>query len=92
MALNFLPTVCNVNNISPHEFLFREKLTYARHFALATEEYVGVIELKLTGSNSTEIKRTTPAIALYPTGSLRGAWRFFSLKTGTLITREQWRV
>ena len=92
MALNFLPTVSNVNNISPHEFLFREKPTYARHFALATEEYVEVIEPKLTGSNSTEIERTTPAIALYPTGSLRGAWRFFSLKTGALITRERWRV
>ena len=40
--------------------------------------------------SNTTTERTTPAIALGPTGNFEGAYRFLSLLTGKEITRRDW--
>ena len=91
-ALNYLPTTVNVNNISPYEFLTGERPTYGRHFALPTESFCEVTEPKSIKHSDVNVDRTQPMLALNPTGSIRGAWRFFNLITGKVVTREQWKV
>jgi len=91
--LNFMPTTVNVNNMSPHEFMTGERPTYNQHFALPMGSYCEVTEPKpATGYNNVDNFRTAPMIALNPTGSIRGAWRFFNLMTGEVVTREKWKV
>jgi len=93
MALNYMPTSVNVNNMSPHEFMTGERPTYNQHFALPMGSYCEVTEPKPgAGYNNVDVFRTAPMIALNPTGSIRGAWRFFKLKTGEVVTREKWKV
>ena len=36
--------------------------------------------------------RTVPAIALYPSGNAQGSWRFLSLDTMRVVTRDQYTV
>lgn len=40
--------------------------------------------------SNTEMSRTTPAIALFPTGNAQGAYYFLSLVTGKRISRRNW--
>jgi Reverse transcriptase (RNA-dependent DNA polymerase) len=40
--------------------------------------------------SNTESPRTTPAIALNPTGNLQGSYHFMSLTTGARLSRRRW--
>ena len=40
--------------------------------------------------SNTETSRTTPAIALIPTGNVQGGYFFMSLRTGKRLHRRKW--
>ena len=62
---------------------------YGEVTSLTFGEYVEVYNV----NNVTNIneERTTSAVALYPSGNLQGGWMFFSLNTGRVLHRHQWK-
>jgi len=93
MTLNYMPTSVNFNNMSPYEWISGMRPTYEQHFALPIGSYCMVTEPKPAANyNDVNLERAKPMIALNPTGSMRGAWRFFNLETGRVVTRDKWKV
>jgi hypothetical protein len=92
-SLNYLPCTANHGSICPWEALTQVRPTYDRYFKVAPGQFVWVVEPKSeVGYNNVEFDRMIPAIALKPTGSIRGAYKFFSLETGKLITRDKFHI
>ena len=60
------------------------KLDYNKYFKVITGEYAQTFE----GSDNTMKERTIGAIALGPSGNLKGGVRFSSLKSGLILNRN----
>ena len=60
---------------------------YLLHCRVEFGQYCQVHEDK-DRKNSVELERTTGAIALKSSGNIQGGYRFMSLKTGRVLTRQ----
>ena len=65
-------------------------ITFKNHLELSPLKPVQVKQPKKDVGYNSSAPRSIDAVALQPMDTLRGAWRFISLETGRLITREQW--
>ena len=74
-------------SLSPMELLTGRSLDYKKHCKLAPGSYYLVHEEHLPRNSMRE--RATGAIAIGPTSTLQGAYRFLSLKSGHIITRRE---
>ena len=89
--LNVIPREAGVSNtLSPMELLTGRSLDYKKHCVLAPGTYCLVHEEHLPRNSMRE--RATGAIAIGPTATLQGAYRFLSLRSGHIITRRNWTV
>ena len=87
--LNVVPREASVSDtLSPMELLTGRSLDSNKHCKLAPGSYCLVHEEHLPRNSMRE--RATGAIAIGPTSTLRGAYRFLSLKSGQTITRREW--
>ena len=64
---------------------------YRLHCRVEFGQYCQVHEDK-GRKNSVELERTTGAIALKSSGNIQGGYRFLSLKTGRVLTRQHFTV
>ena len=83
--LNMIPTSNYEEYISAREKLYGRGIDYNKDLKYGVFDYVEVF----AKSDNTMEPRTTPALALMPTGSLDGAWYFYILETGSIITRHK---
>ena len=83
--INMIPTSQFQEFISPREKLYGRGIDYNKDLKYGVFDYV---EVFVKSDNSMDA-RTTPALALMPTGSLDGAWYFYVLETATIITRHK---
>jgi hypothetical protein len=74
---------------SPRELILRRKLDFKKHCRVPFGTYCEVDD-DPEPSNTMQ-SRTTPAIALGPTGNAQGTYKFFSLRTGKKIKRRNWQ-
>ena len=89
--LNVIPREASVSNtLSPMELLTGRSLDYKKLCVLAPGTYCLVHEEHLPRNSMRE--RATGAIAIGPTATLQGAYRFLSLRSGHIITRRNWTV
>ena len=92
-SLNYLPCSSNHQAISPWEALTQVRPTFDRYFKIAPGQFAWVVEPRPeVGYSRVDFDRMIPAIALNPTGSIRNAYKFFSLETGSLITRDKFEI
>ena len=87
--INMFPHADGVSNIiSPRTIVTGLVPDYAVHCRVPVGSYCEVHDdPRIT---NTELARTTPAIALNPTGNTQGSVLFLSLKTGKTLTRKMW--
>ena len=76
--------------LSPREIILRRKLNYKKHCRVPFGQYCEVDD-DPDETNDTR-SRSTPAIALGPTGNAQGTYKFFNLLTGKKIKRREWTV
>jgi len=89
MWLNAFPPKGGVSpTISPRSLITGVPLDYKKHCQLAFGSYAQTHE-EPDPTNSLNT-RTVGAICLGPTGNLQGSYKFFSLRSGKLITRRAW--
>ena len=81
--LNHTPT--KFDNLSPNRILRDKHLDFKTHCKFTFGEYVEATE-KI--SNSCDNYRTVGSLAGYPTGNDQGTWRFFSLASKKIISRN----
>jgi hypothetical protein len=92
-SLNYLPCSSNHSGISPWEALTQTRPTFDRYFQIAPGQFAWVVEPKPeVGYSKVDFNRMIPAIALGPTGSIRNAYKFISLETGNIITRDKFKL
>jgi len=92
-SINHLPCSSNHQDISPWEALTQVRPTFDRYFKIAPGQFAWVVEPRPeVGYSRVDFDRMIPAIALNPTGSIRNAYKFFSLETGSLITRDKFEI
>jgi hypothetical protein len=89
MWLNAFPSKSGIfERYSPRELILRRKLTFEKHCRVPFGTYCEVAD-NPTMTNVSD-SRTTPAIALGPTGNAQGTYKFLSLATGKKINRRTW--
>ena len=87
--LKVVPREAGVSDtLSPMELLTGRSLDFHKHCKLAPGSYCLVHEEHLPRNSMRE--RATGAIAIGPTSTLQGAYRFLFLKSGHIITRREW--
>jgi len=92
-SLNYLSCSSNHNGISPWEALTQQRPTFDRYFQIAPGQFAWVVEPRPeVGYSKVDFDRMIPAIALGPTGSIRNAYKFVSLETGNVITRDKFKI
>ena len=72
--------------IGPREIVTGRKWDYKRHCKLQFGEYAQVYDR----TYNTLTRRTTAAIAMYPSGNYQGGHYFFSLRIGRRLCRNRW--
>ncbi|KAL7464347.1 hypothetical protein ACHAXS_004676 [Conticribra weissflogii] len=88
--LNAFPAKNGISNtVSPKEIVTRQQVDYNKHCKAEFGCYCEVFD-DPTPSN-TLTPRTQPAICLGPTGNLQGTYKFFSLRTGLVLKRRQFK-
>ncbi|KAL7447969.1 hypothetical protein ACHAXS_000114, partial [Conticribra weissflogii] len=70
----------------PRELVLNQKLDFKKHCKIPFGSYCEVNDEPTPLNLMTA--RTSPAIALGPTGNFQGTYKFFSLKTGKLLKRR----
>jgi len=75
--------------ISPSEVLTGIKPDYNRDLRLVFGAYCQV-PVSSSVMDNTLKPRTVDTLALYPTTSARGSWKFYNLADGAIITAETW--
>jgi hypothetical protein len=89
MWLDAFPSKSGISErYSPRELILQRKLTFEQHCRVPFGSYCEVHDDPTTTNDSSS--RTTPAIALGPTGNAQGTYKFFSLATGKKIKRRTW--
>lgn len=75
--------------LSPKELFIGKKLNYERDLKLAFGKFV---QATIPNSDKSMQERTTSCLSLTPTFNNTGSYKFYSLKTGEIITRTNWKV
>ena len=89
--LNVVPRDASVSDtLSPMELLSGRSLDFKKNCVLPPGAYCLVHEEGIPRNSMRE--RATGAIAIGPTTNLQGSYRFWSLKSGHIITRRQCTV
>ena len=88
--LNSIPSMTLERAETPREIFWGTQLDYFKDLGLGFGDYVEVFDPD-HADNSLR-NRTVPAIALYPSGNAQGSWRFLSLDTMRVVTRDQYAV
>jgi hypothetical protein len=86
--INLVPHRGGLDKVSPREALLGIKADYNKDTRCCFGDYC---ECTSPVSDNTMRARTHPCVALYPTGT-QGSWRFYSLDTGKLVTRDAFKV
>ena len=87
--LNLFPHADGVSDLlSPRTIMTGTTLNYNTHCRVPFGAYCEIHNEP--APSNTEASRTTPAIALNPTGNLQGSYHFLSLATGHRVTRRRW--
>ena len=88
MWLNAFPTKSGLSeDLSPREIVMRTKLTFDKHCRVPL--FGAYVETHDHPDKTNDSRpRTTPAIALGPTGNAQGTYKFYNLKTGKKIKRR----
>lgn len=73
---------------SPRELILRRGINFSKHCRVPFGTYVKAHDDSIITNDSRP--RTTPAIALGPTGNAQGTYKFLSLMTGKKIKRRFW--
>ena len=73
-------------NTCPRVKLTGRRVNYKKEFALKFGDYVEVKDPKVISNSMSP--RTSPAIALYPTASINGSWKFLNLETKKIVSRN----
>ena len=87
--INMFPHADGLSNvISPRTIVTGLTADYAIHCRVPIGSYCEIHDNPRV--TNTEIPRTSPAIALNPTGNTQGSVSFLSLNTGRVVTRRTW--
>lgn len=73
---------------SPRELVTGRKTDYRRDCRAKFGEFC-IVDVPYTDNGMQQ--RGTSCLALFPDGSASGAFKFYSLKTGKIITADKWR-
>lgn len=76
--------------VSPRVKFTGRKPTFRRELGIGFGDYVEVYDPTATG-NIISKDRTSPAIALYPTGNANESWTFYNLATKRRVRRSNWQ-
>ena len=85
--INSVPSMSNDFAETPREIFWGTKLDYFKDLRIGFGDYCEVFD---ENADNSLRQRTVPAIALYPSGNAQGSWRFLSLDTMRVITRDQY--
>ena len=88
--INSVPSLSSTDVSTPREIFWGTKLDFHKHLVLGFGDYAEVFNS--SGADSSLNSRTVPCIALYPSGNAQGSWKFYSIETGQLVTRDQYEV
>ncbi|KAL7460404.1 hypothetical protein ACHAXS_000855 [Conticribra weissflogii] len=89
--LNAFPTKNVVySSMLPREIVTRQSLDYSKHCKAEFGSYCEVYDNPVLSNTLTP--RTQPTVCLRPTGNLQGMYKFFSLQTGKMRKRRQFKV
>ena len=87
--MNLFPHANGVSDLlSPRTIMTGTTLNFHTHCRLPFGAYCEIHNEP--SPTNTETSRTTPAIALHPSGNLQGSYHFLSLVTGRRVTRRNW--
>jgi hypothetical protein len=87
--LNAFPSESGISDeYSPRELILRRGIDFNKHCRVPFGTYVEAHDDPIVTNDSKP--RTTPAIALRPTGNAQGTHKFLSLTTGKKIKRRFW--
>lgn len=87
-CLNMQPSGTSFDLTPPFEKMHGRKIDAKIDLRAAFGDYAQIHAPEM--DNSVTKSRTDPAIALYPTGSLGGTWKWLNLRTGGIVSRDQW--
>ena len=73
---------------SPREIITGMKMDYKRHCRLSFGEYVEVHDEPTPTNEMTS--RMRPCVALGPTGSLQGTYKFMDINPGMKLKKRSW--
>ena len=74
--------------ISPRTIIWGDSSDYNTHCRIELGSYCEVYEPRQI--TNTQAARTIKCIALYPTNNAQGGYKFLSLNSGKVVTRNQW--
>ena len=85
--INSVPSMSNEFAETPREIFWGTKLDYFKDLRVGFGDYCEVFN---EDADNSMRERTVPAIALYPSGNAQGSWKFLSLDTMRVVTRDQY--
>jgi hypothetical protein len=87
--LNAFPSESGISDeLSLREIILRRGIDFQKHCRVPFGTYVEAHDDPMITNDSNP--PTTPAIAIGPTGSVQGTYKFLSLTTGQKIKRREW--
>ena len=88
-CLNMFPRRGGVSNhLSPRTLICGTALNYLLQCRVPFGAYCEIHDERMP--TNTMVSRTTPAIALGPTGNLQGTYKFYSLQSKKVVIRRKW--
>lgn len=72
---------------TPREVFWGTRLDYLKDLRIGVGDYCEIFD---ENADNLMRDRTVPAIALYPSGNAQGSWKFLSLDTMQVVTRDQY--
>ena len=85
--INSIPSMTNDFAETPREIFWDVKLDYLKDLRIGFGDHCEVFD---ENADNSLRQRTVPAIALYPSGNAQGSWKFLSLDTMRVVTRDQY--
>ena len=88
-CLNMFPRRGGVSNhLSPRTLIYGTPLDFLIQCRVPFGAYCEIHDEKSPTNNM--VSRTTPAIAIGPTGNLQGTYKFYSLRSKKVVVRRKW--
>ena len=85
--INSIPSMSNEFGETPREVFWGTRLDYLKDLRIGFGDYCEIFD---ENADNSLRQRTVPAIALYPSGNAQGSWKFLSLDTMKVVTRDQY--